>query len=418
MSSVVVGRRTSGEPHKLSGPYIRDGGMGIVFLLGLVSLLADITYEGARSVVGPFLASLGAGPQLVGLVAGAGELLGYLVRLPAGIMADRLRRLWAMAASGYLANLVAVPALALAGNWAVATSLLFMERLGKGIRTPARDVILAHAAGNRRGISFGIHELLDQVGAVMGPLVMVGAIAITGTYRAGFALLAIPGALALIVLWAVARIYPEAGEGAAIGSKSLSSGRGGRLQAWPSPMLVFYLLFVTFSVMGLFSFQLLSFHIKQKALLPDAAIPGVFAGAMAADALVAPLVGRWFDVRGLGVLWIIPFASALVTMLALAGAPVSAITASVLWGVVIGCHETVLRAAVVDLSHPSWRGMAYGLFNTAYGLVWIMEGAAMGALYGLGQRPLIAFSLACQLASIPFLALVARRPNIKFYKLP
>ena len=140
----------------------KNHALKFIILLGIVSLFADMTYEGARSITGPYLALLGASAAVVGFVAGFGELVGYALRLVSGYMADKTRRYWAMTIIGYAVNLLAVPLLALAGNWPMAAILLIAERMGKAIRTPPRDVMLSHAASQvGRGWGFGLHEAMD-----------------------------------------------------------------------------------------------------------------------------------------------------------------------------------------------------------------------------------------------------------------
>ena len=181
-----------------------------VLLLGLVSLFADATYEGARSITGPYLALLGAGAAAVGAVAGFGELVGYALRLATGYLSDRTGRYWAIAILGYAVNLAAVPLLALAGRWEVAALLIIAERTGKAIRTPARDAMLSYVTrGMGHGRGFGLHEALDQVGAVAGPLLVAGALRWRGSYRLGFALLLVPALAALAVLLEARRLYPH-----------------------------------------------------------------------------------------------------------------------------------------------------------------------------------------------------------------
>ncbi len=116
-----------------------------VVLLGIVSLFGDMTYEGARSITGPYLAVLGASATVVGIVAGFGELVGYGLRLVSGYVSDRTGRYWPITLVGYSVNLLAVPLLALTGRWEVAALLMITERVGKALRTPARDAMLSHA---------------------------------------------------------------------------------------------------------------------------------------------------------------------------------------------------------------------------------------------------------------------------------
>ncbi len=181
-----------------------------VVLLGVVSLFADMTYEGARSTTGPYLAGLGASGLAVGLVAGQGELIGYALRLVSGYVADRTGRYWAVTILGYVLNLIAVPLLALADRWEVAAGLMIAERVGKAIRTPSRDAMLSHATQEvGHGWGFGLHEALDQAGAVLGPLVVAAVLWSGAGYRAGFGILLIPALLALGVLTAAWWQYPH-----------------------------------------------------------------------------------------------------------------------------------------------------------------------------------------------------------------
>src|SRR6478735_3715750 len=109
-----------------------------VILLGVVSLFADMTYEGARSINGQYLAILGASGTVVGIVAGFGELIGYAFRIVFGYFSDKTQRYWLFTIIGYIINLLAVPLLALAGNWPLAATLMVLERFGKAIRSPSK----------------------------------------------------------------------------------------------------------------------------------------------------------------------------------------------------------------------------------------------------------------------------------------
>lgn len=181
-----------------------------VVLLGIVSLFADMTYESARSITGPFLALLGASATVVGITAGLGELIGYALRFVSGRIADRTGRYWAVTIFGYCLNLLAVPALALAGNWQLAVFLMFLERIGKAMRNPPRDAMLSFAASRMgRGWSFALHEAMDQTGATVGPLVVAAVLYLRNDYRLSFAVLLIPALLSLAVLMAARARYPH-----------------------------------------------------------------------------------------------------------------------------------------------------------------------------------------------------------------
>src|SRR5438105_11533445 len=181
----------------------------IVFL-GIVSLFGDMTYEGARSITGPYLGVLGVTATTIGIVAGFGELLGFGARLVSGYLGDRTGKYWAITIAGYLLNLFAVPLLALAGAWPIAAVLIIAERMGRGIRSPVRDAMLSHAASQTGlGWGFGLHQALDQLGAVIGPLVVSGVLFVGNGYQAAFAWLVIPAIMSMSVLLAARYLFPR-----------------------------------------------------------------------------------------------------------------------------------------------------------------------------------------------------------------
>lgn len=261
-----------------------------------------MTYEGSRSITGPFLSLLGASATAVGIVAGAGEFIGYGFRLLSGYVADRTGRYWTFTLLGYGLNLLAVPLPALAGRWEVAAALLMAERFGKAIRTPARDAMLSHATAEMgRGWGFGIHEAMDQIGAVMGPLIVAAVLYARGDYRGGFGILLIPALLALATLAAARVLYPSPHELEAAPHAPREAG-GKQL----SRTFWLYLAFVATSVAGYAHFQLISYHFRAQAVVPEAQIPVFFAVAMGVDALVALVIGRLFDRIGLVTLTVVP----------------------------------------------------------------------------------------------------------------
>ena len=137
----------------------------VLFIVGIgtVSLFADMAYEGARSITGPFLGTLGATGAVVGAVAGGGELAGYALRMATGIFADRTKRYWTFVLVGFVIQLCAVPLLALAGNWPMAALLIVAERTGKALRKPPSDALLSHATEvTGHGWGFGLHQAMDQ----------------------------------------------------------------------------------------------------------------------------------------------------------------------------------------------------------------------------------------------------------------
>src|SRR6202050_2780467 len=165
----------------------RTSAMRFILCLGVVSLFADMTYEGAHSIIGPYLRDLGATGLQVATIAGVGEMLAESLRFFSGRFADRTRSYWAITFCGYAMNVVAVPALAWASHWRLAAVLIVAERTGKALRGPARDVLLSGATQEvGHGWGFGVHSIMDQTGAVIGPLLMVAAVEGSHQFGPGF----------------------------------------------------------------------------------------------------------------------------------------------------------------------------------------------------------------------------------------
>jgi len=372
-----------------------------VIMLGVVSLFADMAYEAARSITGPYLAILGASATVVGFVAGLGELIGYGLRVISGLLSDRTHRYWTITIIGYAVNLLAVPAMALAGRWETAAILIIAERFGKAIRTPARDAMLSHAAHQMgRGWAFGVHEAMDQVGAMIGPIIVAAVLAWRGSYQYCFAVLAIPAVLALIVL-AVARLtYPQ--------SQDLEPSGVGRTTHLRSTFWL-YLAGVACIALGFADFPLAAFHMKATAVVPDTWIPLIYAGAMGVDALSALVIGRLYDRQGLRSIMLIVAVSAWSAPLVFLSGRVSLVLGMILWGVGMGALESTIRAVVADLVHRDRRATAYGVFNAGFGIAWFCGSALMGILYDHSLLSLAIFSVAAQIASLPLLRMVDKR---------
>lgn len=374
----------------------RRTALRLVLILGVVSLFADMTYEGARSINGPYLAVLGATGMVVGVVAGAGELMGYALRYWSGRLVDRTHRYWPIVFVGYAVNLLAVPALALTGHWLGAAVLMVLERVGKAIRTPARDVMLSYATRTMgRGWGYGLHEALDQTGATIGPLIIAAVLAWRGEYRLGFAVLLLP-ALAALCLLAIGRwLYPR--------PQDLESAASGAPSAQGLPR-VFWVYLVGACLVGAAyaDYALLAFHFERTGSVPDQWIAVFYAIAMAVDGVAALLLGRLFDRFGLVVLVGATVLSSLFAPLAFAGGFAAALAAAVLWGIGMGAQESIMRAAVADMTPQARRGTAFGLFNMLFGVAWFAGSALMGWLYDVSIPVLIIFSVAFQLTAIPF----------------
>ncbi len=381
---------------------ISNNSLKFIILLGIVSLLADMTYEGARSITGPYLAILGASAVVVGFVSGFGELLGYGLRFFSGYLTDRSRRYWAITIGGYVINLMAVPLLALAGSWEIAAALIITERVGKGIRVPSRDVMLSHATSQvGHGWGFGLHEALDQIGAILGPLIVAVVLFFHGSYQIGFAFLLLPAILALLVLVISRFQYPHPHD-LEVKVPQLNA-KGFKRVYW------FYIIAVALIAAGFADFPLVAYHFQQTSLVSPDLIPIFYAVAMGVDALAALLFGRLFDKVGISIMIVVAVISSLFAPLVFLGGFYLAFLGMALWGISLGAQESIMRSSVAVMSASERRGSAYGIFNTVYGVSWFAGSLTMGILYGVSLTYLVAFSVIFPLISIPIFILINKQ---------
>lgn len=379
----------------------RQKALRFIVLIGVVSLFADMTYEGARSITGPFLGVLGASATVVGIVSGGGELLGYALRLISGYLGDRTGRYWTVTIIGYVVNLLAVPLLALAGRWEVAVVLILLERTGRGIRTPARDAMLSHASSQTGlGWGFGLHEALDQTGAIIGPLIVSAVLYADGGYERGFAVLIVPALLSLAVLAAARSRYPRPRD-FELSPPALET-TGFSRTFWV------YVVAVCCIAAGYADFPLIAFHYQKTGVVPPDGIPVLYAIAMAADAVAALALGRLFDRIGIWTMMLATVASTVSVPLAFLAGSAGAVAAMVLWGIGMAAQESVMRAAIATLSPSTRRGTAYGLLNAAYGVAWFAGSSLLGVLYDYNLAALVVVAVVLQAASLPLLWLVMR----------
>jgi MFS family permease len=371
-------------------PTRRDA-VRLVIALGLVSLLADATYEGARSIAGPFLLHLGANAPVVAIISGAGELISYTLRLASGRLVDRTRAYWLMTLIGYGVNLLAVPLLAWAGSWQWAAALLMIERAGKSFRTPARDVMLSQAAGRvGTGWGFGLHGAMDSIGAVAGPVMVSIAVARTQGFADAFLLLAIPAVLAMITLFTARWLYPKPEEFALPEVHK---------QELPAAFWV-YVVAAGLVAAGTADFPLIAFHFEKTGLWTAQSIPLLYALAMGCDAIAALTFGRLFDRFGLVLIPVAVIACAIASPLAFLGDARMAALGAAFWGFGLGGLNNMLRAGIAGMVSMNKRGSAYGIFNGTYGLMWFAGSAAIGFLYERSIVAVVGFSLVAQALAI------------------
>jgi len=377
-----------------------------VILLGFVSLLADVCYEGARSIIGPFLGQLGADAALVAFVAGAGELIGYGIRYLSGLAADRYKGYWPLTILGYVINVAAVPLLALSGTWITASALIILERMGKAIRSAPRDAMLSYASQNiGRGLGFGIHKALDQVGALLGPIFIALILYYNGTYRLGLVWMVVPATLCILLLIVTRMVFPKPELMEPYTAKVETKGYS--RQFW------IYIAALCCIAFGYIDFPLIAFHYAKQNIIDIRWIPVLYGIAMAVDGLAAFYLGRLFDRLGIQVLLAVSLLSALMAPVAFAGNLYAAVFGMVLWGFGMGAQESVIKAFVAELVPPDRRGSAYGLLNLFFGLAWFLGSVLMGIVYDFSIPLMVGISVASILASIPFLLILARSDKMK-----
>lgn len=396
---------------------------------GVVSLAADMVYEGARSVYGPLLGSLGASALVVGAVTGAGEAAALILRVVSGPLADRTRRYWTLTITGYALTAICVPLLALTPflggtGLAVAAALILAERIGKAVRSPAKSALLADTAaqvGMGRGL--GVHKALDQIGAFAGPLLVAALIAATaGALWPGLAALAIPGAVAMVLLVLTRRRLPQptaapTGRAADLDPAAVTRRPhvtiGERLHAvragLPAPFLRFA-VGTALCTAGLVTFGLIGFHLVERDLIATAAVPLLYAAAMAAGAVAALATGAAYDRFGPRVLLSLPFLIAAVPALAFGSSLGAVVVGILLWGAAVGVQDSTVKALVADLVPRERRATAYGIFAGVQGAGALIGGIAAGAIYEQSLPALVTVVATVQLAALLLLTPVLRRP--------
>jgi predicted MFS family arabinose efflux permease len=368
-----------------------------VLLVGVMSFFADFTYEGSRSVIGQYLALLGAGALAISVVTGLGELLGYGLRLVSGRMADRTERYWPITISGYVLQMAVVPMLALAGSWPIAALLIVLERVGKATRNPPRDAMLSHAAKEIGfGWGFGIHEALDQFGAMFGPLAVALVLATShGDYKMAFAALAVPAVITLILVVVARLLHPRPRDLEPVSAAVTTEGL--------PRMFWIYLAGAALVAAGFADFPLIAYHFERSRVVTTDVVPVFYAVAMAVSGTGSLMFGRLFDRVGIGILVPLTLVAAGFAPLVFLGGFWAGLVGVSLWGLGMGVHESIIPAAVAPMVAVDRRASAFGLFTGAYGIAWFLGSVAIGALFNVSLSAVVAFCVIAELAALPLI---------------
>lgn len=397
-----------------------------IILFGIVSLFSDMTHEGASSIRGAYLSLLGAGASTIGFVSGLGEMIGYSMRYIFGRITDRTKKYWTMTIIGYVLDVLAVPALALVGEhgWIAACLLLIVQRMGKAIKKPAKDTIMSFAASQEGvGKSFGLQELLDQIGAFLGPVILylVMLFQTEGTtfeiYSRCFAFLAIPGGITIALLLLTKKRFPNPE------------------QFEPEPKeyvpfkmkkeFIFYIAGISLFAFGFIDYSLVIMHVSRTyadlsahlqsttSLITTGSLPLLYAGAMLIDAVAALIFGFMYDKKGVAALVISTIISAPFAVFVFTFHSVPLLLAGIaLWGVGMGAQESILKAAVTSMVPKASRATGYGIFECSFGIFWFLGSWLMGVLYDFSIPAMVTVSVIAQLAAVPlYLASSRLRKN-------
>ncbi len=399
---------------KDAGRFTKAGAIAFIVMFGFISLFADMNYEGGRSVVGQYLKLLGTSAFALGAAAGIGEFAGYALRLVSGSLADRTKKYWLFIIVGYAVQMASFPLMAFLDGWELAVAFLFLERAAKAIRKPANDAVLSFAAKRTgSGFGFGLHEAMDQVGAFLGPalfsllLIAKNGGADLAVYRKGLLLLFIPAAIVVALALTARFVFPHPDRFEVKTKTPPFNGKGFPRAFWVITLASGLL------AMGITDFPLIGLHLKNAGTFNADAIPLLYAGAMAVDAVAAIVFGVLYDRFGLVALAALFVAEVFTAPLVFLGSFGWILAGMALWGISVGTQESILKAAIGDRVPEDRRARAFGMFNTVFGAFWFVGSAVIGLLYDTwGPVPLVVFSVAVQTAAMVIFLRAVTKPGL------
>ena len=399
--------------------------MTFILLFSVVALLSDMTHESAASIRGAYLSLLGASAATIGFVSGLGELAGYSLRLLFGRFADKTKRYWLITIIGYVIDVLAVPALALAGEhgWVFASGLIVIERIGKAIKKPAKSTLMSFAATQEGvGKSFAIQEMVDQFGAFLGPVMLYLTLlfktdgTLVERYAFALALLIIPAIATIVMLFVTKRKFPNP-EHFEPEPKEL-------IPFHLNKKFILYLAGISLFAFGFIDYSLILMHVSRthaalstrlseaSSFVNSGTLPLLYAGAMLVDAASAMIFGLLYDKKGVRALMISTVLSAPFALLIFGASSNAALLVGIaMWGIGMGAQESILKAAVANIVPKASRATGYGIFECVFGVFWFLGSWLLGALYDVNIVAMIAVSVGAQLLALPLYYLSEKSRN-------
>lgn len=379
--------------------------LSIIFivLMGIISMMSDMTHEGAKSIYGSFLDLTGASPTTISLISGLGEFIGCSLILLTGFIANKTKKYWTMTIVGYAINLIAIPLLALTWStgWIYACGIILLERIGKAIRKPAKSTLISFSSKNLgEGKSFAFVEFLDQIGAFLGPLILSLVLFLNKntdlftSYRRCFLVLGIPAIITLIILLIARKKYPH--------PENLEEEVVEKAKFTFNKQFIFYLIAIGLCAFSFIDFPLITYHIQTIKLFTVEQLPLLYSLAMLIDAFAALLFGFLFDKYGIKILAVstlvsLPFAFFIFNF----ETKTMVLIGVIMWGIGMGAQESILKSAVAKLVGKNNRSLGFGIFEGLFGLCWFIGSLSLGLIY---ENSLIAFmliSIIMQVIAIP-----------------
>lgn len=371
-----------------------------LLLIGIISMLSDFTHEGARSIYGPYLGLLGASALVISIVSGLGEFIGQALRIVTGMIADRTKKYWTMMILGYSINLLVIPLLMFVSKdiWFIAIILILLERVGKGIRAPAKSALTSFTTADiGLGKAFALQEAMDQLGAFLGPLFVFLVLQLNSGsefngYQLAFGLLGIFAILTIVIIVIAKSKYPNPDQ------MDVSKGQQGFKG---NKYFLIYIVAVMLLAMGFIDYPVLAFHISRESIITASYIPLLYALAMGVDALAAVFFGYYYDKVGvLSLIISVIFGILIAPVFFLVDGVVGILLGVILWGIAMGAQESILKAVIASLVSKDKRATAYGIFYTAFGLAWFLGSTLIGLIYERSIVGVVLFSSVFELLSL------------------